>query len=177
MNIRRGLIRLWVVLTVLLLIPVGITTYQNWVRASHVHEVEVEKHRFRVSGTIIGLPEAERNWVIHRIAWLKGFPVAGPADPKVETGLFADVIAEAAKHAPSPSQPLSPELEALAQGEQANLLPRWEDVLPWDDIWTLLKIIATLWAVLFVGFWIVAGFRGQLRVERLEPPRDEPTGT
>jgi hypothetical protein len=66
---------------VLLLIPLGIATYENWVRANHVYEVEIAKHRFNVSGTVMeGLPETERNWVIHRIAWLKGIREGSAAD-------------------------------------------------------------------------------------------------
>ena len=150
MNIRQGLIRIWVVLSVLLLIPHCITSYQNWDRANHVYEVEVEKHRFNVSGTIMGLPELERNWVIHRIAWLKGISPA--VIPKAEYGMFADLIPDI----PTWQQPLSPKLEALAQGEQPkSWLP------PWEDIWPLLAVIAILWAALFTGFWIVSGFQSR----------------
>jgi hypothetical protein len=47
MNIRRGLVRIWIVLSALLIIPLALITYQNWVRASHVYGVEVEKHGLR----------------------------------------------------------------------------------------------------------------------------------
>jgi hypothetical protein len=153
MNIRRGLIRIWVVLTALLLTPLGITTYQNWVRAGHVYEVEIEKHRFEVSGTIMeGLPELERNQVINRIAWLKGIhPGKAPA-VKAGTGMFDDLIAEAQQEW---QQPLSPKLEALAQGQQTNLLPSWEET------WPFLAVIAILWAALYTGFWIVSGFQSR----------------
>ena len=72
MNIRRGLIRIWVVLSALLLIPLVSATYENWVEANRDHAVEIDKHWFFVSRTIMGLPEVERNQVIHRISWLKG---------------------------------------------------------------------------------------------------------
>ena len=160
MNIRRGLIRIWVVLTALLLIPLGIETYQNWVRANRVYEVEIENHRFNVSGAVMeGLPELERNQVIHRIAWLNGIQIHEPSEgPAVKAGMFDDLIAEARKlinFRPPWEQPLSPELETLAQGQTANLLP------PWEDTWTSLKAIAILWAALYTGFWVASAFQAR----------------
>jgi hypothetical protein len=49
MNIRRGLIRIWVVLTALLLIPLGIAIHQEWLWANQLQELEIGGHRFKVS--------------------------------------------------------------------------------------------------------------------------------
>jgi hypothetical protein len=103
-----------------------------------------------VSGPVIeGLPEVERNWVIHRIAWLKGIRKDPNHSPAVgSASMFEDLIAE-----PVWQQPLSPKLEALAQGQQATFLPSWEET------WPFLAGIASLWAALYTGFWIVSGFQ------------------
>ena len=57
MNIRRGLIRIWVVLTALLLIPLGFIVYQEWDTAQRVYKVTIEGHPFRLSGAAIDQPE------------------------------------------------------------------------------------------------------------------------
>ena len=51
-------------------------------------------------------------------------------------------------------RPLSPKLEALAQGQTgANLLP--------EETWPFLSGIAILWAALYTGFWIASGFQAR----------------
>jgi hypothetical protein len=161
MNIRRGLIRIWVVLSVLLLIPLCLDTYQHWVMVNDVYEVEVADHRFNVSGMVVmGLAEVERNQVINRMAWLRG--IHGPPAVKTGSGLFDDIIAEGWKDWERWEQPLSPKLEALAQGQQANLLSSWKAILllTWEETWRpILAGLATLWGALYTGFWIVSGFQ------------------
>jgi hypothetical protein len=156
---RRG----GVVLSALLVIPLVSATYQNWVRENRVYEVEIGNRQFNVSGTVMeGLPDLERNQVIHRIAWLKGItnddldaggqprprPGEGPATTPSEDDPYADIFNNW-------EQPLSPKLEALAQGQQVNLLPSWEET------WPVLAGIAILWTALYTGFWIVSGFQSR----------------
>src|SRR4051812_15219589 len=73
MNIRRGLVRIWVVLTALLLIPLGIGIHQEWLRVNELHEVEIKGHRFKISEAAFDqLPPWEHYQVLSRIAWLNG---------------------------------------------------------------------------------------------------------
>jgi hypothetical protein len=73
----------------------------------------------------------------------------GPA-PIEDADLINNEFAELIWNAP-----LKPKLEALAQGQQANLLPSWEET------WPFLAVIAILWAALFTGFWTVSGFQSR----------------
>ena len=86
MNIRRGLVRIWIVLTALLLIPLGIPVFQDWEDANGLKEVEIpacsaasqetqrcEERRFKVSkGAFEELLPWEQYHVLSRIAELNG---------------------------------------------------------------------------------------------------------
>jgi hypothetical protein len=185
MNIRRGLIRIWVVLTVLLLLPLGIAVYLEWESANQFGEVEVGGHQFKVSmNAFYELRPLERYQVLKRIGWLNG----------IDGEAFSGSMFEAYKAwryenpalAKMPDtrgdQPLSPKLESLARGEFIR-----PDLLSfiWGLTWLLplAVVIPLLWVALYVGFWIASGFQIRparkrwVRAEGLEPPRDEPAGT
>jgi hypothetical protein len=148
MNIRRGLIRIWVVLTVLQLIPLGIAIHQEWLRANELHEVEIKGHRFQISKPAFDqLLEGERNQVLARIAWLNGLEENQP-DPSADYELLPE------------DKPLLPKLESLARGEFIR-----PDLLSflWGLEWLLplAVVIPVLWIALYVGFWIASGFQSR----------------
>jgi len=176
MNIRRGLIRIWVVLTVLLPISLVIGVYLVWGDADRFDEVEVgDGYRFKISkGAFDELPALERYQVLKRIAWLNGkgrcravrdyddgsLPIEmGISGFKAWGAAREENPAAAGMTANSKGdQPLSPKLESLARGEFIR-----PDLLSflWGLTWLLplAVVIPVLWIALYVGFWIASGFQ------------------
>jgi hypothetical protein len=160
MNIRRGLFRVWVVLTALLLLTFGASIHQEWLRENQVYGVEIGNGRLEVSRVVFEkLLPWERYQVLDRMAWLNGIqtmPSIGTVDmldPDREA--TKKKLIEVAKARLKAGQTLPPKLEALARGDLIR-----PDMFPFlMRIGLFVAGIAILWATLYVGFWVASGFQ------------------
>src|SRR5262245_35285307 len=119
MGLRRSLLRIWVGITALLLIFLGLTTLPEIQRAQRYERA----HR-----NLTNLPPSERLQVLDRIAWLNGESIM-PSVPGV-TNSDSDqqfrIGVETANARLAAARPLEPRLEDLAR--DANVTPQWETI-------------------------------------------------
>ena len=145
MRMRRSLVRIWVGITVLLLVFLVLTTLPEMQRAQRYE---------RAQGNLMHLPPSERLQVLDRIAWLNGLSIM-PSAPQVKSSdsgqQFRNGI-ETAKARLAAARPLPPDLEDLAR--DANLAPQWA-LIRWR-IGLFFAAITALWGLLSLGFWLTA---------------------
>jgi hypothetical protein len=160
MRMRRSLVRIWVGITALLLIFLGLTT---------LPEIQRAQRFARAQEKLAILPPIERLQVLDRIAWLNGQSIM-PSVPQVSTSdsdqQFRNGI-ETAKARLAAASPLPPDLEDLAR--DANSAPQWE-IIRWR-IGLFAGAIALLWALLLVGFWITSEQTFSQHRARTQPVR------
>jgi hypothetical protein len=143
MRMRRSLVRIWVGITALLLIFLGLTTFPEINRARRFENAQA---------TLANLAPAERLQVLDRIAWLNGesmMPSVPPVMVSDSSQQFRAGI-DIAKARLAAARPLRPDLEDLAR--DGNSAPQWA-VIRWRT-GLFASAIAVLWALLLIGFWI-----------------------
>ena len=145
MRMRRSLVRIWVGITILLLVFLVLTTLPQVQRAQRYE---------RAQGNLMHLPPSERLQVLDRIAWLNGQSIM-PSVPQAKSSdsgqQFRNGI-ETAKAQLAAARPLPPDLEDLAR--DANLAPQWA-LIRWR-VGLFFAAITALWALLSFGFWLTA---------------------
>jgi hypothetical protein len=145
MRMRRSLVRIWVGITALLIIFLGLTTFPEINRAQRFEKAQAAQ---------ANLPRLERLQVLDRIAWLNGasvMPSVSPVEAADSNEQFRNAI-EIANARLAAARPLTSHLEDLAR--DANATPQWETIRLRFGLFA--GAIALLWALLFVGFWILS---------------------